>query len=235
MFRKLSVAIGVAGVFFLGFLAGANQNQPEAAQTQKPKGLELVRRVTADLAAERIVGHLAFESGEKKFTAIVQSVDEPPVEDSLFKQADKLTIYDESGNSVFDFKDLSIGDLGMERLVRSDSWELTFSSNGGGTDSFLHILKYEEGRFVELGEPDDLQYRGGYLSMPQYRTGVSGPYFKPSQLIVIQQIAGTDVNPSATVLRSEKGKFGRVGEIRMQELGDFIEKSIARNRKQSSN
>ncbi len=38
-----------------------------------------------------------------------------------------------------------------------------------------------------------------------------------------------DENPSATVFRFKEGKYRQVGEIKMQELGDFIEKQITKN------
>jgi len=62
--------------------------------------------------------------------------------------------------------------------------------------------------------------------MPEYRSGITGAYFKPSQLIVIQQIGGADDRPKASVFRFRENKFQKVGEISMQKLGDSIEKQL---------
>ncbi len=56
------------------------------------------------------------------------------------------------------------------------------------------------------------------------------PYFKPNQIFVIGQLGGADESPSAAVFRFKAGKYQKVGEIRMQELGDFIEKQITKNK-----
>jgi hypothetical protein len=65
--------------------------------------------------------------------------------------------------------------------------------------------------------------------IPEYRTGVKSPYFKPAQIFIISQIGGMDENPSATIFRLKNGKYQSVGEIKMQQLGDFIEQQISPN------
>ena len=100
-------------------------------------------------------------------------------------------------------------------------------TNGGGTDDFLKILDYKNGKFTEIIDESETQLRGGYFTMPQYRTGNKTAYFNPSQLIVIQQIGGAEENPSASVFRYKDNKFQNIGSFSMRDLGDLIEKQIA--------
>jgi hypothetical protein len=167
---------------------------------------------------------------EEKFYAVVRETDEPLAADSIIKTSQKLNIFDETGKIVYEYRDISIGGLEIERLLKPDSREILFSTNGGGTDDFINVLSYQNGRFIELIDSADMQYRGGHFMIPQYRTGNKTPYFKPSQLIVIQQSGGADENPTASVFRAINDKFQKAGEIRMQELGDFIEEQIIKNK-----
>lgn len=229
MLRELIFGSIVFVALGCGYFAGVQQKSDVSAQTNRDedaRALALVQR----LRSEKIVDHLAFDTGLRQFVAIVRKVDAPPVDDSIFKTSQRLTIHDTTGKVVYETTDVAIGGLSVERLLRPDSYELVFSTNGGGTDSNLVILSFERGKFVEIGIEEDLQYRGGYFTLPQYRTGNSGPYFKPSQLILIQQLGGADKNPTASVFRTEKNKFLKIGVMKMQEFGDFIEASIARGR-----
>ncbi len=54
--------------------------------------------------------------------------------------------------------------------------------------------------------------------MPEYRSGMESPYFKPSQLIVIQQMGGSDPNPSAAIFRHKNNKFQQVGETAAEQI-----------------
>jgi hypothetical protein len=215
-----------------GYLIGQQNNDSVNAQKRRISSsniFELLKKINAEEVKEKIRDRFIYVgSDEKKFYGVIREVDEPPTEDSMFKASDKLTIYDSSGKSVYEKKDHAINGVELERFLRPDSREILFSTNGGGTDWFLNILSYKNGKFVEIPDDNDFQYRGGYFTIPQYRTGMQSPYFKPSQLIVIQQQGGGDEDPTASVFRTKDNKFQKVGEIRMQELGDFIEKQIAR-------
>lgn len=217
-----------------GYLIGQQKNSTVIAENQSSdssKIFELLKKIQAEESKEKIRDRFGFvDDAGNKFYGVVREVNEPPVEDSMFKTSEKLTIFDKTGKIVYETKDVSISGVESERFLRSDSRELMFSTNGGGTDSFLKILSYKNGKFVEIAENEDFQYRGGYFTMLQYRTGMEGPYFKPSQLIIIQQIGGIDTNPSASVFRTTNNKFQKVGEIKMQALGDFIESQIAQKK-----
>lgn len=110
-------------------------------------------------------------------------------------------------------------------LIRNGT-QLLIESNGGGTDNFLLILDYRDGKVVEIIDSTETQMRGGYWMINEYKTGNKTPYFKPSQIFVINQIGGADDNPSATVFRYKDNVYKKVGEIKMQKLGDFIENEL---------
>ncbi len=208
-----------------GYLIGQQNNVSVNAQQQTvnpSKTFELLRKIKE----EKIRDFIFSGDDENEFYGVVRQVNESPTEDSMFKTSDKLTIYDKMGKTVYETKEVGIGGLKSERFLRPDSREIMFSTNGGGTDSFLNILSYKNGKFIEIAKDEDFQYRGGFFTMLQYRTGMQTPYFKPSQLIVIQQQGGADENPKASVFRTEKNKFQKIGEIEMQKLGDFIESQI---------
>lgn len=222
-----AIALSIA----CGYLIGQQNNNSVNAQKQSIGSsniFELLKKIKVEEVKEKIEERFIFVGDdEKKFYGVIRKVNEPPTEDSMFKTSDKLTIYDSFGKSVYEKKDVGIFGVQFERFLRADSREILFSTNGGGTDDFLNILSYKNGKFVEIPDEDFFQYRGGYFTIPQYRTGMQSPYFKPSQLIVIEQSGGGDDNPTAAVFRTQNNKFQKVGEIRMQELGDFIEKQIA--------
>jgi hypothetical protein len=218
----------VSAALLVGYLYGQSSRtiiaQTEKQTVEKPQICDLM----AKLKEEKIREIQVWNNQDKDFYGIIRHVNEPPSEDSSFKTSEKFTIYDEKGKSIYELKDLSVGDIRLERFLKSDSWEIMIETNSGGTDDFLKILAYKDGKFSEIIDESETQLRGGYFTILQYRTGMEDPYFKPSQLIVIQQIGGIDTNPSASVFRTKDKKFQKVGEIKMRELGDFIEQQISK-------
>ncbi len=140
----------------------------------------------------------------------------------------KLSVYDETGKSVFEHKDFVIESFSIDNLAHKD-FQIMITTNDGGTDSFLKIVDFQNGKFTEIIDSRETQMRGGYFTMPEYRSGLVGAIFKASQIFVLQQIGGSDLNPKGAVFRLKNDKYEQVGEIKMQELGDFIEKRIAKN------
>jgi hypothetical protein len=218
------ISFSVAG----GFLLGQQTNIAVIAQKQPaktPKIFDLIGK----LRAEKISEIKVWGDEDERFYCVISAVDESPTEDSMFKTSDKLSIYDKSGKIVYESKDFGLGNLDFGRFLKSDESEIMFTTNGGGTDSFLNILSCKNGKFTEIEIGDSAQFRGGYFSLPQYRTGSKTAYFNPSQLIVIHQQGGADENPTASVLRTKDNKLQKVGEIQMRELGDFIESQVSQN------
>ena len=218
---SISIIISLAVGFFAGQRSGISFAQNINSNTVKTK--QKIMSIGCETK---------FTIGEdKEIYAEIKRVNESPLPgDSTYKESDKLSIYDEHRKLLYELKDFHILNIESVRLLTPYSREIMVTRNGGGTDNFLTILKYEKGKIVEALDTSETQFRGGYFTMLQYRTGMDGPYFKPSQLIVIQQIGGIDTNPSASVFREKGGKLQKAGEIQMQELGDFIEKQIAKNK-----
>ncbi len=210
-----------------GFFIGQQTNvaviaQKQSTKTSKP--FELLSKIKA----EKIKEIKVWGDDDDKFYGVISEVNESASKDFDSETSDKLNIYDKSGKSLYEKKDLEVENIQSVRLLKPDSWQIMFETNGGGTDNFLKILDFKNGKFNEIIDEPETQLRGGYFTMLQYRTGNKTAYFNPSQLIVIQQQGGADENPTAAVFRTKDSKFQKVGEIRMQELGDFIEKQIAR-------
>jgi hypothetical protein len=76
----------------------------------------------------------------------------------------------------------------------------------------------------------DTGLRGGWWAMPEYRSTMKGAYFKPSQLIMIQQVGGSDDFSFAAVFRHVNNKFQKVGDISKRKLGDFIKKQLSQKK-----
>lgn len=215
--------IAIISSLAVGYIAG---QQMTVSSGQKNSDTVETKQNTRPLNCKR-----KFTIGEgKEIYAEIERVNESAAPESVFKESDKLSIYDENHKKLYELKDFVISDIESVRLLTPISREILVTSNGGGTDNFLTVLKYEKDKIVEALDTSETQFRGGYFTMPQYRTGMDGPYFKPSQLIVVQQVGGIDTNPSASVFRAKGGKLQKVGEVHMQELGDFIEKQIAKNK-----
>ena len=132
-----------------GFFLGQQNNVSVIAQkqpTETPKTFDLLDKIKEGKIKEIKV----WGDDENEFYGVIRNVNEPPAKDSTFKTSDKFTIYDESGKAVYEYKDFGIGGLEFDRFLKSDSSEIMFSTNGGGTDSFLKILSYKNGKFTEI-------------------------------------------------------------------------------------
>lgn len=221
------ILISVLAGYFIGQNTKTTSAQIGSQTIEKSKNYDLLVK----LKEEKIRKIQVWNSeDDRTFYGIIREVDEPPYDGSTFKTSDKLSIFDEFGKAVYELKDLGIGGIEFARLLKSDSLEVMVETNGGGTDSFLKILSYKDGKFTEIIDESETQFRGGYFTMLQYRSGMEGAYFKPSQLIVVGQVGGTDTNPTASVFRAKYNKLQKVGEIKMQELGDFIENQISKKK-----
>lgn len=213
-------------VGFAGFFIGQNvaEIEPKVFSETKPNALNSdLKKLLND---EKIKFLKTFEDrNDKKFIGIVRRLDKPVEKGSLLSTSEQLNIYDEMGNSVYEFKDFSINKIEFARFL-PDYTQMIIETNSGGTDDILTIISLEDGKFTELEIEGDTQLRGGWWTMPEYRSNEKGAYFKPAQLIVIQQIGGADSNPKASVFRNKNNKFQKVGEISINEIGDSIEKQL---------
>jgi hypothetical protein len=138
-----------------------------------------------------------------------------------------LSIRDKSGSEIFSKRYKEVADFSYPNLTR-DSQQLLVETNGGGTDNFLEIYTFRNNRFEPIIDSQETQMQGGYFVIPEYRKGMKATYFKPDEIIVIQQLWRADDDPTATVFRYMKNKYEPVGEIRMQQLGDFIEANLSK-------
>ncbi|HMS39380.1 MAG TPA: hypothetical protein PKE69_04085 [Pyrinomonadaceae bacterium] len=232
-FTKFSlVVIGVIISVSIGYFIGQN-TKPTSAQIENRAAESSQSCNLLDMLKKEQVNEIRIlsDGNDNSFTGIIRRVNEPPFEKANSASSDKLSIYDKLGKILYETKDFGIENLQSVRLLKPHSREIMFETNGGGSDNFLKILEYKNGKFSEIIDETETQYRGGYFEMLQYRNGMSGPYFKPSQLIVIQQIGGTDESPYAAVFRVKDNKLQQVGSIKMQKLGDFIETQIAESNK----
>ncbi len=138
-----------------------------------------------------------------------------------------LSVRDKSGSEIFSKRYKEVADFSYPNLTR-DSQQLLVETNEGGTDNFLEIYTFRNNRFEPIIDSQETQMRGGYFVIPEYRKGIKSPYFKADEIIVIQQLGGADDDPIATVFRYTENKYEPVGEIRMQQLGDFIEANLSK-------
>lgn len=210
-----------------GFFVGQQSNSSASSATidaenrKKPDFIKV-------LEAEKIIKFQSWENEKGvKFIGVVRHLSEPCDKDYGLDSCQKLFIYDDVGKTVYEKSDFGI-DFKIQNLTRKD-FQIVMTTNSGGTDNFLEIVDYQNGKFIEIIESSETQMRGGWWNMNEYRSGMKTPDFKPSQIFVTQQVGGADPNPSASVFRFKDEKYQRIGEIKMQELGDFIEKQIAKN------
>ncbi len=227
-FAKIILSLSlIFSAVLIGFLIGQNSKKSTAQVAKKtgkdPQIIDLFERIKA----EKIRNLRRWEDASgKELFYVIREIDEPPIGNSNFISSEKYIIYNEGGEVLYETKDLAIGNTDSARLLNLNSSEIIIEKNGGGTDWFLEIISRENGKYKEVIDTFETQFRGGYFIIPQYRTGVKSPYFKPSQLIVIQQGGGAEDDSRAAVFRGETGKLKMVGEFSMQNLGDFIEKEM---------
>lgn len=170
------------------------------------------------------------DDGTSYFGYVQQFNGSCKIEDVMLDSCQKLFIYDESGKLIFVKSDVALS-FKIISLTK-DSFQILMTTNGGGTDIFLEIVEYKNKKFTEIvDDVNGQQMRGGWWMMPEYRSNNDAPYFKPQQIIAIQQQGGADKNPDAAILRYKNNKFILAGKIKMQELGDFIESRLTSNRK----
>lgn len=226
IFLLVIISFSAACGFFIGQQTKSSASSetpvlsatPVSVETKKPGFLKMLKD-------EKII---SFQNwGDNGYFAIIRRLNEPCDKDYDLNSCEKLSIYDETGKVLYELKDIGINSIDFARL-KPNSSQLIIETNGGGTDEFLKIVDYTNGKFIELDASEETQLRGGWWTMPEYRSGIETPYFKPAQLITIQQGGGADANPSAAVFRYKNNKFQRVGEFKMQELGDFIERQISK-------
>ncbi len=215
------ISISAACGFFIGqqTKSSASSETLILEDTKKPDFIKVLEN-------EMIRNFQSWENTEgKKSFAVIRQLNEPCDKDYGLSSCEKFSVYDETGKVLYELKDFGINSIDSSRF-KPNSNQLIIETNGGGTDEFLKIVDYKDGKFVELDASLEIQLRGGWWTMPEYRSGITGAYFKPSQLIVIQQIGGADDRPKASVFRFRENKFQKVGEISMQKLGDSIEKQL---------
>lgn len=225
IFLLAVISFSAVGGFFVGQQSNSSANSATivAENIKKPDFIKVFQD-------EKLINFQSLEaiSNEEKLFGVIRQLNEPCEKDYSLNSCQKFSVINESGKSLYEFNDFVIESFRVEHLTRSNA-QIIVESNSGGTDNFLKIIDYEDGKFSEIINSDETQMRGGFWSTSEYRSGMKMPYGKPSQLFVIGQIAGIDENPSAVVFRFKAGKYQKVGEIKMQELGDFIEKQIAKN------
>lgn len=222
---KIKQIIFISSAIFISALSGffiGQKNVSVGAQGNN----ESINKLFTILQSENIKVVQRFEDGEK--TGILRQLNTPVEKKSILKTSEKLSIYDKNGKEIFSKTAFQIGNFYFSNLAR-DSKKLVIETNGGGTDDFLEIYDLKNDKFEEIINPSESHMRGGYWIMPEYRTGVKYPYFKPSQIFVINQTGGADDNPSATIFRLKQGRYKPAGTISMRELGDFIEGRISKN------
>ncbi len=227
--RKFVFTVVIIAVAAIGFFLGQQSKSAASSEpaiigdNKKPDLIQLIRE-------QNVSSVVSWERDDKKFFGVTRGLNEPCEKDSILKSCEQFSIYDENNKVAYKLKDISIMFEGFNRFTPNAS-QIMLRQNGGGTDDFLTVIDYKDGKFTELPMSSETQLRGVYWTMPEYRTGADAPYFKPSQLIVIQQGGGSDPNPSAAVFRYRNNKFQKVGEIQMQELGDFIETQLNKKAK----
>lgn len=146
--------------------------------------------------------------------------------DFVINSCEELSILDKNGKRLFHFRDVVFESIQFINLTRNGT-QLLIESNGGGTDNFLLILDYRNGKVVEIIDSTETQMRGGYWMMNEYKAGNKTPAFKASQIFIVNQIGGADDNPSASVFRYKDDMYKKIGEIKMKKLGDFIDKELS--------
>lgn len=208
IFLLIIISISAVCGLFIGQQSKSSASS-ETAVVENTKKLDFIKV----LQNEKIINFQSFEDigDEKELFGVVRQLDESCEKDSDLSSCQKFSVYDESGKSLYELKDFTIDSFRTERLIRRNA-QIIIETNGGGTDNFLKILDYKDGKFTEIINSNETQMRGGFWSTPEYRIG------------------GGDENPSATVFRFKDGKYLSVGEFKMQELGDFIEKQIAKKK-----
>ena len=210
-----------------GFFAG--QQTKSSANSATPILEEIKKSDFIKILQDEKIENFQSWKGDKNLFGVTRRLDEPCDRDFGLSSCQKFSVYDETGKVLYELKDFRINSVNFSRL-KSNSSQLIIETNGGGTDEQLTIVDYKDGTFTELEVEDGILLRGGWWTMPEYGGKKKGAYFKPSQLIAIQQIGGSDDSPQASVFRSKDNRFQKVGEIKMQELGDFIERQIAENK-----
>jgi hypothetical protein len=218
------IACAVAGGFLLGQQSSVFVNA-QKKPTAKTKNFDLLSKIKE----EKIKEIKVWETDETEFYAVIRETDEPVSNDSILKTSDNLIIYNKLGKPLYEHRDFGIYAV-KTASFKPNSRQIMIETNGGGTDNFLKIIEYKNGKFNDLIDESETQLRGGYFTIPQYRTGNKTAYFNPAQLIVIQQIGGAEENPAAAVFRFQNNKFQKIGSFSMRDLGDLIERQIALNK-----
>lgn len=232
---KSLVFIALVSVFTIsGFFIGQNSKSNINVEAQsQPMSASNIPNLMKSLKELQITSISVSEDDKGKVLAkVIRKINKSCEEEIFPDSCEKFIIYGENGKAIFEYKDFGIAGTNFARLINSTSSQMILETNGGGTDNFLHIFDRKGEGYSEIVDPssDFLQIRGGYFTMLQYRTGMEHPYFKPSQLIAIQQIGGGDNDATASIIRFQNGKLQKVGEFSMQKLGDFIEQQIATTR-----
>ncbi len=217
-------AINIFGILFLtitififGYFVGRHQPVLVKAETNS----------TASETFSHQTQTLKWQVSDDKTLSVVKKKLMAKCEpDFILNSCEELSIFDDRGKKLSGLKDIGIVSYKLLNLTRQGA-QLLIEINSGGTDNYFTILDYRNGKVVEIIDSTETQMRGGYWTMNEYRSGNQTPYFKPSQLFIINQLGGSDPNPYASIFRYRNGFYKKIGEISMQTLGDFIEKEIS--------
>ncbi len=148
------ISISAACGFFIGqqTKSSASSETPILENTKKPDFVKI-------LQDEKIESFKTWEDEKgKKFFGVVHQLNEPCEKGYSLNSCQKFSVYDESGKSVYENKDFVIESFNIENLTRQN-FQLIIETNSGGTDNFLQIIDYKNGKFAEIIQT---QIRGGF-------------------------------------------------------------------------
>lgn len=164
----------------------------------------------------------------RKLSYFVQSFDRDPNYDGA---GVKLSVFDHAGSVIYEDYFSEVDRIYPIYALRKASPQLAMEVSYGGSECFLKMLDYKDGKVVDLmaGVEPDNDFDVSAEVRPQFRNGTNAAT-EPYQIALTSGVGlASTVEKFTEVYRYKDGKYRLAGTYSARQVDDYIETLLARS------
>lgn len=137
----------------------------------------------------------------------------------------KLSMFNEPGALIYEKCFSEVHRVYLSNALREASFpQLVLEVSYGGSDGFLEMLDYQDGKVVSLTDaikPNN-SFRSGANVRPQFRSSII-PALEPSEILLTPDGLANPGEKYTVVYRYKDGAYRYAGEFSQRKVDDYIE------------